>query len=265
MKVEYSDAERRPVKKKRKKKHSKINGIIMAIISILLVLGLAVTLMCTVLFNVSSVEVIGSSVYSSEQVINVSGIMNGDNLFLMPSKKIEAQIIKSLPYIKEAEIIKSFPNSVSIRVEPVEEKFIFINDTEKYVIDNDYKVLRTVNDYTDGLIRIKGVKTEAFYEGVKVEFTDKQQRDVLSDILTICEEKGLNLTYINIENLVDISFAIDDKKLVKIGTYSSLSDKMLHLKESLHKMDPDIEASIDYSINKKEAIVKYEDIADFIK
>ena len=37
------------------------------------------------------------------------------------------------------------------------------------------------------------------------------------------------------------------------------------LKETLHKMDPDIEASIDYSINKKEAIVKYEDIADFIK
>jgi hypothetical protein len=83
--------------------------------------------------------------------------------------------------------------------------------------------------------------------------------------LTICEEKGLNLTYINIENLVDITFAIDDKKLVKIGTYSSLSDKMLHLKETLHKMDPDVTASIDYSINKKEAIVKYEDIADFIK
>lgn len=268
MKVEYSDAERRPVKKKRKKKRSKIKGIVTAIISILLVLGVAVALMLTVFFNVSSIKVIGSSIYSSEDIIYASGIMSGDNLLRMPSEKIEARIVKALPYIKEAEIIKSFPNTVGIRVEPAEEKILLIGDNVNYVTDENFKILRTVDTQIQGLIRIKGIKTDSFDVGAKVNFTDKQQRDVLNDISEICKEKGFNLTYVNVENLVDISFAIDDKRLVKLGTYSGLSDKMTHLKETLQKIDPSISASIslkEYSSTKKEAIVKYEDIADFIK
>ncbi len=268
MKVEYSDAERRPVKKRRKKKRSKIKRIITALISILLVLGMAVALMLTVFFNVSSIKVIGSSIYSSEEIIIASGIMSGDNLLRMPSEKIEARIVKALPYIKEAEIIKSFPNTVGIRVEPAEEKVLLIGDNVNYVADENFKILRTVGDQIQDLIRIKGIKTDSFDVGTKVNFTDKQQRDILNDISVICREKGLNLTYINVENLVNISFAIDDKKLVKLGTYSGLSDKMTHLKETLQKIDPSISASISlkaYSSTKKEAIVKYEDIADFIK
>ncbi len=268
MKVEYSDAERRPVKKRRKKKRSKIKRIITAVISILLVLGVAVALMLTVFFNVSSIKVIGSSIYSSEDIIYASGIMSGDNLLRMSSDKIEARIVKALPYIKEAEIIKSFPNTVGIRVEPAEEKILLIGDNVNYVADENYKILRTVDTQIQDLIRIKGIKTDSFDVGGKVNFTDKQQRDVLKDISEICKEKGFNLTYINVENLVDISFAIEDRRLVKLGSYSGLSGKITHLKETLQKIDPSISASIslkEYSSTKKEAIVKYEDIADFIK
>ena len=111
MKVEYSEANRRP-QKRRRRRHSKLKKIAVAIISILLVLGIAVVLMVSVFFNVTSVNVIGRSIYSSEDIIFASGIVNGDNLFRLSADDIEARIVKSLPYIKEAEIIKSFPNSV---------------------------------------------------------------------------------------------------------------------------------------------------------
>lgn len=268
MKVEYSDTERRPTNKKRKKKRSKFKRIIAAILSILIVLGVAVGLMLTVFFNVSSIKVIGSSIYSTEEIIYASGIMNGNNLLRLPSDKIEARIVKALPYIKEAEIIKSFPNTVGIRVEPTEEKILIIGENVNYAADESFKLLRTVETPPEGLIRIKGIKTEKTEEGSKIVFSDKQQRDVLKDIWEICDEKGFNLTYINVENLVDISFAIDDTRLVKLGTYSGLSDKMMHLEATLPRLDPSISVSIslkEYSQSKKEAIVKYEDIADFIK
>lgn len=268
MKVEYSDAERRPVNRKRKKKRSKVKRIITAVLSILIVLGVAVGLMLTVFFNVSSIKVIGSSIYSTEEIIYASGIMKGNNLLRLPTEKIEARIVKALPYIKEAEIIKSFPDTVGIRVEPAEEKILIIGDNVSFVADENYKILRTASAPIEGLVRIKGIKTETFEEGTRINFADKQQRDVLKDISAICNEKGFNLTYINVENLVDISFAIDDTRLVKLGTYSGLSDKMMHLEATLIRLDPSVSVSIslkEYSASKKEAIVKYEDIADFIK
>lgn len=267
MKVEYSEADRRP-QKRRRRRHSKLKRIAVAIFSILLVLGFAVALMVTVFFNVTSVKVIGSSIYSSEDIIFASGIVNGDNLLRMSADKIEARIVKNLPYIKEAKIIKSFPDSVGIRVEPVEERYSIVTDSATYIADDNFKVLRVATQTDNDLTRVRGIKSESFTEGLAVNFADKQQRDVFNDILAICSEKGLNITYINIENLVDIVFAIDNKVLVKLGTYSNLAEKMTHLTSVLTTIDKEASLSIslkDYSVINKEAITKYEDISNYIK
>ncbi len=267
MKVEYTEGERRPTRKKRKK-HSKIKRIIIAVLSILFVLAAVIVLMITVFFNVSSVKVIGSSIYSTEDIIYASGIMNGDNLLRMPSAEIKARIVKALPYIKEAEIIKSFPDAVGIRVEPATEKYLILNDGVNYVADSDFKILRSVTEFNSETVRVKGITAEGFYEGQELQFSDKQQKDVFNDIMSICTEKGLNVTFVNIEKLVDINFAIDDRILVKLGTYSDLSEKLTHLQYMLQSVDTKASASIslkEYSTDNKESVLKYEEIAEFIK
>lgn len=267
MKVEYSENERRPIKKKRKK-HSKLKGIIIAVASILSVLGVTVVLMFTVFFKVSSVKVIGSSIYSSDEIIYASGIMTGDNILSMSSDDIEARIVEALPYISTAEIVKSLPDTVGIKVTPNEEKVTVLTDIANYVTDKNYKVLRTVAEADESLVRIRGISAKEFTVGKEIVFEDPQQQDIIKNIVSICEEKALNVTYINISNLVDISFAVDNSLLVKLGSYSEMGQKIAHLKAMYPSIDTNVPASVslkDYTITNKEAILKYEEIADFIK
>ncbi len=267
MKVEYFEKKSKPIKKM-KKRNSRLRAIIIAVLLITLILAVSLVLLITVLFKVDTVKVRGSSIYSSDEIIYASGIMNGDNLFIMSKSDIEARIVKSLPYIKEAEIIKLFPNTVSIRVEPVSEKYCILTDTDNFIADESFKILKNSTENQDNLLKIRGIKTENLAQGVKLKFSDKQQRDILNDIMSIAASKGFNLSYINISSLVDISFAIDNRVLVYLGTYSNLSEKMTHLASMYPSVDQEASASIslkDYSADKKEAILKYEDISEYIK
>ena len=265
MKVEYSETKRRPQKKK-KRRLSKIGKIIIATASILLVVAITVTLMLTVFFNVSAMKVIGSSVYSYDEIIYASGIMNGDNLMRLPSDDIEARIEKALPYVKKAEIIKSYPSTVGIKITPATESVLIETENGIYTADSDYKVLRSVLERPNDLLRIKGIKTDSVKVGDTVKFADKQQKKILNEILSICSEKGFSVQFVNITSLVDIGFLIDSRIYVKLGSYNDLGKKMTHLAESIKDFDKTATASIsleNWSLSSKESTMKYEDISKY--
>lgn len=264
MKVEYSETKRRPQKKK-KRRLSKMGKFIIASVSILVVVAITVTLMLTVFFNVSAVKVVGNSVYSYDEIIYASGIMNGDNLMRLPSDDIEARIEKSLPYVKKAEIIKSYPDTVGIKVTPATEAVLIETESGMYTADSDYKLLRAVVDRPEGLLRIKGIKTDTKV-GSTVEFNDKQQKKILNEILDICAEKGFSVQFVNITSLVDIGFLIDSHIYVKLGSYNDLGAKMTHLAEAVKNFDENATASIsleNWSVSSKESTMKYEDISKY--
>lgn len=265
MKVEYSETKRRPQKKKRRKL-SKIGKIIIAMVSILVVVAITVMLMLTVFFNVSAVKVVGSSIYSYDEIIYASGIMNGDNLMRLPSDDIEARVERALPYVKKAEIIKSFPNTVGIKVTPATESVLLETESGIYTADSDYKVLRSATDRPEGLLRIKGIKADSLKAGNLVKFSDKQQKKILKDILDICSEQGFSVQYVNVSSLVDIGFLIDSHVYVKLGSYNDLDSKMLHLAEVVKNFDKNATASIsleNWSASSKESTMKYEDISKY--
>ncbi len=267
MKVEYSETSRRPQKKKRRKL-SKVGKILVASGSILLIVAITVTLMLTVLFNVSAVKVVGSSVYSSDEIVYASGIMNGDNLFRLPSDEIVTRIQTALPYVKTVEIEKAFPNTVGIRVTPATESFLVEGENGSYIADADYKVLRSVAERPEKLLRIRGIETKSFDIGKNINFTDKQQKKILDDILKICDEKGISVQFVDIGNLVDICFLMDSRLYVKLGSYNELVAKMEHLAQTIKKINSDVSASIsleNWSATTKEAVLRYEDISEFIK
>ena len=266
MKVEYTEAERKPKKKKRKKS-SKIKAIIVAILTLILVLSVAVVLTMTVFFNVSSIKVVGSSIYTSEEIIYASGIINGDNLFRLPKTDIEARIEKALPYIKKAEIIKSYPESIGISVEPAEEKYLLSIESKSFVADADYKLLKMVDTENNDYIKIVGIFANDVEVGKSIEFSDNQQKDIINDLFSICNEKGLNLSYIDVTSLVDISFVINKKQFIQIGSYTDLGGKMNHLMEVMKTVQTDEMAVIslkDWSLDNKEAVLKYTNLGEYI-
>ncbi len=258
MKVDYQDSPR--PSKKRRSRRKKMRAAILACGVLVLILGITLTLMLTVFFNVERVKVLGSSIYSSEEIVHSSGIFMGDNILRLDADEIELRLETALPYIKEAKVLKSLPYSVGIKVTPAVEAYVLECADGIYVSDSDYKLLRTAEQLPEGLLKIKGISSEKFTLGKSVDFADKQQRDTLQNLIKICNDRSYGLTYINVESLIDISFVIDGRLLVKLGSYSDMSGKLNHLAEMLKSIDTDIKASIsleNWSTDNKKAVLKY--------
>lgn len=267
MKVEYSDNRQVKPRKKRRKK-SKAKRIFTALTVIVVVLAVTVALMLTVLFNVAEIKVLGSSIYSADEIIYSSGILTGDNLLRLPTDEIKQRITEALPYVKTVEIIKSFPDSVGIKVTPAEEKMLITVGTSSYVADGDYKLLRLCADGGDGMMRIIGINAENPTLGKTLEFSDKQQRDVLNTCLAMCSEKGFSVQYVDMESLVDINIVVDGRLFVKLGSSNDLAGKLNHLSAMLPSIDGENTASVSlegWTVTDKQAILKYCDINELIK
>jgi len=67
-------------------------------------------------FAVSAVEVIGQSRMTSDEVVAASGITPGANLFTLDTAAAAARL-EALPLIRRAEVIRNFPNRVTLAVE----------------------------------------------------------------------------------------------------------------------------------------------------
>lgn len=267
MKVEYSDKGRKPEKKKRKRMR-KAKAVFLAFFAVVIVISVTVALMLTVFFNVKEIHAVGSSIYSADEIVYASGIMAGDNLLRLPSDEIEARIVTSLPFVKTAEVKKYFPDKVAIEVTPAEEAILLVTDNGNYTVDKDYKVLREVADAPDGLLRVVGTAVNGITVGNMADFSEKQQRDALNSLLSVCAEKGFDVNYVDIENIVDISFVIEDRLFIKIGTYNDLSGKLTHLETMMSSISEDITASIsltDWTVTNKKAVLKYEEIDGLMK
>jgi hypothetical protein len=85
------------------------------IVSFILIIA-AVVLAMSVFFKVSKITVKGNSYYTADQVIEASGIEEGDNLFFVNRFSAVSKIFAKLPYIQKATVTRGLPNRVTITV-----------------------------------------------------------------------------------------------------------------------------------------------------
>ena len=95
---------------RRRRRHSSMYFFLILI----LVLGIGVLLSVTLFFNINKIDVKGNVDYSSQDIINVSGIGIGDNMVRLDAAKAEQNILNSMVYIEEADISKHYPDTLEI-------------------------------------------------------------------------------------------------------------------------------------------------------
>lgn len=80
-----------------------------------LIMG-AVAAAMAVFFKVEKIEVSGNSRYTAQQVVDVCGVEQGDNLFFMNKYEVAGRISQALPYVESVSINRKLPESLRIRV-----------------------------------------------------------------------------------------------------------------------------------------------------
>lgn len=223
-------------RRKQKKKRRKMGFIYALIFGIVCVS--AVLLSLTVFFNIETIIVTGESPYSIEDIIAVSSIKNGDNLFRLNLKKHEDIIEKGLPLIEEATIKRKLPSTIVVTVSGVKEMGAVKTSVGYICLSSQGKVIRECKgEIPKGSREIVGLNVSSYSVGEFLEDTDGNV-ELVKNMYSVIKSSGIsNYKSIDITDNTDIRVVYNERVTLRFGTTAKLEDKAESLKTVLDKGD----------------------------
>ena len=224
-----SEKKSAPPKKKpsARKKRGKMT-LYYVLIGIVAVTAVSI-LSVTVLFNISSFQVVGKTSYSDEEIIAACGIEEGDNLLRINIGGAEKQIVSKLVYIDSARINRGFPNRLVINVEPAHPALSFAADGRFYVISERGRLLEIGRVSADCPV-VKGFAPDKdAVIGLQLEDDDDGRINIALQMIDYMQQYGLNAyCEINLADTLNIRLNYDNRIEMELGASTRLEDKIYH-------------------------------------
>lgn len=220
-------------RRRRRKQNHSLTGIVVFLIAA----GFFLLLSTTVFFNVETITVTGASNYTAQEIIDASGIRAGDNLVRTSTEKCAERIESRLVYIENAEITRSFPDTMVINVEACVPAANFLCDGYTLLISSKGKVLDQITEPKAGLLNFTGtdpmpgiVPGEKFAsdDEHKTAAIEKLMEFFLSEDYSALKEK---VTVIDVSDRADLSYTYDNRIVVDLGSVNDIDYKINYSSE----------------------------------
>lgn len=236
--------------KKRRKRSALFAPISFLIICAALVFGMSV------FFRVSGIEVEGNNLYTEEEIIEASGIEEGDNLFFINRFTAISRIFSKLPYVEKAVINRTLPNKLVIVVSESKAIACVLAEDGTWAIDRNCKLLsKAEGEDLRGLIRVRGLTPIAPEAGQIIAPGEAESPKVsyLSAILAQIEALNLRdrITYIDITGISNPSFDYLGRFTVKLGVNENVEYKFQCLLSAVDALSEGDRGTLDLSIDKR--------------
>lgn len=209
--------------------------------SIFLVIAIiSVMLSLTVFFKTEKIIVTGETRYSQEDIINLSGIVTGENIFLCDKAAASKKIVDALPFVAQANVGFVIPNAITIEiVEDVPSYAIGYSDGY-YIIGENGRILEKTAENYDNLPIVQGTEITTNIIGEYADFTDENITSILNELVKVLDAyKFENVTVIDISDTANIMFVYDDRITVVIGLPEDISYKVKTAQTIINeKLDP---------------------------
>ncbi len=232
-----------------------------AIVSFL-VMVVAVIFVMSVFFRVSDIRVEGNEHYTDREIINASGIEEGDNLFFFDKFSALSRAYTKLPYLEEVTVDRRLPGRVTINVvECRAMAYISVGD-ENWTIDHNCKILgKAVETELSDLIPIYGIDPGTLMIGEKLERADGREEmvDYLALMLREMQERGIadQVRRIDFTDPYRVSFALGEKYTVIAGGPMKLDYKFGMLFSVLEQLREGDSGTIDVSDGSTARFIPY--------
>lgn len=194
---------------------------------VLIVLIIFSVLSVTVFFNIETAAVSGSSIYTAEEIIAVSGIQGGDNMIRKNLGKAERAITSELVYIEEAKIRRKLPSSVEITIVPCVETASLQNEDGFMIVSETGKILR--------LSESPAEDTQVFYgtdpaEELKIGDTfkseDEAKTEVIYELMELADNRFVSkITSFDVKDRLNISCVYDNRIDIILGVITDAEYK----------------------------------------
>jgi cell division protein FtsQ len=210
------------------RRNKKVRSRMMVILYIAIMVAIAVTSVLLVIFlffKVSVIKVVGSTIYSDEEIIDNSGISIGSNMLFINGNNVSNSLYNNLPYVESSEIIKRWPATIEIDVHDASPKYSVEKDGKYVYVSEGKKILENSDTALSGSIVVTGAKTgEA---NLLISFEDVTTGNAFNDIAdTISSKKITGLTKIDLTNAYDIKIIYDNRITLLMGGPTDLAYKL---------------------------------------
>ncbi|MGW8114129.1 cell division protein FtsQ/DivIB [Caproicibacterium sp. NSD3] len=204
------------------------------IVSFLIVVVAAITLSLTVLFRVDQIAIEGETRYSSDQIIESSGLYYGENLFRANGNLAEETIENKLPYIGQVKISKSLPGKLLISVQEDDVAGAAGYNGQYVILSCKGKVLQLSDAVPEGVATIKGLNLTKAVPGETASYETEDEGSLFGQLGEAVEQSGLsNVSAMDLSDRYQLTVTIESKFLLKLGTPTYLQRKLTFAQEIL--------------------------------
>lgn len=228
------DFNKAKAKRRRKKKPFKWGCFTFFLLFVLC--GIAVALSLTVLFPVQTVTVSGKTRYSSEEVLAVANIKTGENLFLS-GHRAEENIVQQLPWVSTVEVGRKLPGSVILKVTEATAVRAYTVGSDYYLTDKNGKILAVQQEAAEKVITVVGSTAKAGKPGTALQFEKNGKLELANELLTLLANNKISCTAVDLTDDLDLSFTVENRLTVQLGSIANAEKKCLHLKTMLSEME----------------------------
>lgn len=210
------------------------------LLSFVLILA-ALIVGCVVFFRVEEITVIGSTVYSDEEIIAAAGVEKGNNLFRILAKTMRTgkKIVDQLPYVDTVNLRPVLPNTLVITV--TECTPVAVLEGERgtwWVIDGSCKLLEQGgSELKLQYPQISGLTALMPVAGSKlaVAVEESAKLNALEQLLLALAEREMleQVQGIDLSGVSEIRMDYEDRFTVRMPLYSEDFHLLVHqLQES---------------------------------
>ena len=168
-------------------------GFLYKLLSVLVIFA-AILVGCVVFFRVNQVTVTGNRRYTKEEIVDASGVKQGDNLLLVNKPQTVRAIAKRLPYVKSVTPVRLLPDTLELRVvESVAVARIQV-DGNWWLVDDRGKLLEMGSaGLREDLPQIMGLNTVTASLGamMTVELEEQVKLEGMTSLLAALTKRGM--------------------------------------------------------------------------
>lgn len=218
----------------------------------MLLVGVAIVFGMGVFFRVQEIEVVGSVSYTDEEVIDASGIDEGDNLFFINRFSASSRIFARLPLVEEASIERELPNKIIITVDESFAMAYVSWEGQYWMMTGNCKLLGS-GSVTEvaSLIHVLNVTPVEPKAGelMQVDAAESLKLSYLQTLLHAMQLTGItgDVKDVDMTNPANPTFRYLDRFTVKMGPNENVDYKLRMLLSAVGQMEPDMTGTVDLS------------------
>ncbi|MBE6990617.1 MAG: FtsQ-type POTRA domain-containing protein [Ruminococcaceae bacterium] len=200
-------------------------------------------------FKIETIEVTGTERYSSEEVMEASGLSVGDNLFLMDKYEVAERVRSALSYVETVQISRSLPSTLRITVTECAVTVAVEQDDVLWLVAGTGKIVDTITPGTKEFALVTGLTLQDPQIGRTIAAEDGDACAVLLDLLQHLRSKDMlgDVDAIRLEDPAVITLEYLDRFRVQIPWNADMNYKLNYLLAVVERLEDNEHGTINMS------------------